>query len=180
MSRLVLARLRVKAGAPLLAVLLSAAAVLVAGAGHAQPGASDRATAATLSDDARKLMARSRYEEACPKLAESLRLASSLVTQLSLAQCYEHVGKMASAWRLYDQAAGEATRTHDSRQEKAARTKMQALEPRLPNCPRSLGLTSSARTKSVATPATAISAITARPLRSGALPCLPSAALARS
>src|SRR5258706_7329882 len=45
------------------------------------------------------------YVTACPKFEESNRLDPELVTAFNLADCDEHVGKVASAWQLFKEVA---------------------------------------------------------------------------
>ena len=75
---------------------------------RSQQQAEDKAAAQVLFDEGRTLMDAERYGEACPKFAESLRLDAALGTQLNLARCYQLVGKTASAWILYLEAAALA------------------------------------------------------------------------
>ncbi len=96
----------------------------------AQSGA-DKAAAEKLFNDARKLMKKGNYSEACPKLDASLKLDPALGTRLNLAKCYEEVGKLASAWGLYREAEDLAKQNKDNRA-RFARSRAKALEPRLP------------------------------------------------
>lgn len=60
------------------------------------------AVADSLYRDGRRLFDAKRFEEACPKLEESLRLdAQAGGTQLLLASCFENTGKLARAWSAY-------------------------------------------------------------------------------
>lgn len=71
------------------------------------------------------------YAEACPKLAESQRLAPSGGTLLNLAECYEHMGRTASAWAAWKDAAARANAAGKAQAEKMALDRAAALEPKL-------------------------------------------------
>ena len=90
------------------------------------------ATAHSLFIDARAAMERGDYESACPKLEESMRLDPAVGTQLNLADCYERVGKVGSAWAGFLDAASMAKSSRQPEREKLARSRAKALEPRLP------------------------------------------------
>src|SRR5438445_7058461 len=66
------------------------------------------AAAETLFQEGRKLMEEKKFEQACPKLADSQKLAPSAATLLNLAFCYEKIGRTASAWATYRDAASAA------------------------------------------------------------------------
>jgi serine/threonine-protein kinase len=95
---------------------------------HAQ---ANDAAATALFDEGRKLMAQHRYTEACPKFAESQRLAPSGGTLLNLGECYEHTGQTASAWVAWKDAAARANAAGKTDVEKKALTRASALEPGL-------------------------------------------------
>ncbi len=63
---------------------------------HAQ--AEDRAAARALFDEGRQLMAAERYDAACPKFEAARKLAQSTGVLLNLGECYERLGRTASAW----------------------------------------------------------------------------------
>jgi hypothetical protein len=92
---------------------------------------SDAATAESFFEQARKLMAEKRFDEACPLLAESHRLDPGGGTLLNLALCHEEQGKTATAWGQFKEALAIARR--DRRQERIdfAEQHIRALEPRL-------------------------------------------------
>ncbi len=119
------------------AVRLALVAVLGLGtvassrAAHAEASASDRAAARVLFDDARKLMSAGNYADACPKLEESQRLDPGIGTQFNLADCQEHVGKTASAWTNFLEAASSAKAAGQAPREKAARERAAAVEAKL-------------------------------------------------
>lgn len=81
--------------------------------------------------DGMKLMGTRRYAEACPKLAQSQELDPGMGTQFRLAECYEKLGRLASA---YDQftAVGDAARAAKKPdREGVARQRAAALEGKL-------------------------------------------------
>ena len=115
---------------PRLAALVTLAAVMAsAPLARAQGGSEAAATA--LFDEGRRLMAAHKFAEACPKLAESERLAPSGGTLLNLADCYEHTGQTASAWVAWKDVASRANAAGKSDVEKRALAKAAALEPAL-------------------------------------------------
>src|SRR5262249_46489062 len=99
---------------------------------QAEASAADKAAAEALFVEAKKLLADGRAAEACPKLAESQRLNPGLGTMLNLADCYEKVGKTASAWGLFNDLQASARREGDTRgyEVEGARRAM-LLEPKL-------------------------------------------------
>jgi hypothetical protein len=108
---------------------VSLAAVTLAAPAFAQ-SASDAAAADALFTEAQKLGAAGRYEEACPKYAESLRLDSGIGVMLYLADCWERTGKTASAWAQFREAEELARRQGDKRAD-AAHKRAALLEPGL-------------------------------------------------
>lgn len=103
------------------------------GSGHAaaQASASDKASAEALFDSALKAMKEGRFTEACPKLENSQRIDPGVGTLLYLAECYEKVGRTASAWATFREAASEAEASGQSKRAKAARDRIAKLEPQL-------------------------------------------------
>ena len=101
----------------------------------AEPRSAETALAIQLFDDAVKLMAAGHLTAACPKYAESHKLDPQLGTLLHLADCHEKVGKTASAWAGYKEAAEIAARRNaaggNERREQVARARAAALEPKL-------------------------------------------------
>lgn len=90
----------------------------------------DKAAAVALFDEGRRAMEAGQYAEACPKLAESNRLDPQLGALLHLADCYEKVGQLASAWAAFRDAAELADRRADARS-LSARGRASSLESRL-------------------------------------------------
>src|SRR5437762_4686516 len=96
-----------------------------------QSGETSRTAAETLFIEAKKLMEAKRFDEACPKFADSQRLDPGVGTLLNLALCYERQGKVASAWSTYRDAASAARTAGQADRENMARQRASALEPRL-------------------------------------------------
>ncbi len=118
---------RLCAGALALTLALSAFASSL----HADPSTSDKATAQILFDEALKLLEKKQYKEACRKLEESLRLDPAMGTKYRLGDCYEKIGKTASAWGLFREVADDAKASGLADREKKARERAAKLEPKL-------------------------------------------------
>lgn len=97
--------------------------------GLAQPR--DEVAAEALFVEGRRLMKGGNYAEAAEKLRGSDRAAPSVGARLSLGECYEKLGKTASAWGAYRSAANLARRDQDNRRALAAEKRAKALEPNL-------------------------------------------------
>jgi hypothetical protein len=96
-------------------------------AAHAQ----DKAAAEALFDQGVRLMKQNSFEGACPKLEESERLDPAVGTLLYLGECYERVGKTASAWATFREAASLASNSNQADRARIASGRAQELEPRL-------------------------------------------------
>jgi len=107
----------------------SIAAVAIVAPAAADPSG-DAAEAAKLFEDGRALAKQGDYTGACTKFAKSLELDHALGTELNLADCNERLGHGADAWRLFETAAVEATRTGDERAA-YARNRAEALASKL-------------------------------------------------
>jgi hypothetical protein len=108
------------------------AAVLCASlSGSAGAQAGDPAAARALFAEARQLVAQKKYEQACPKFEESLRLDYGVGTLFNLADCLEHVGRTATAWARFLDATAGAKSAGQAERERAARERAAALEPKL-------------------------------------------------
>jgi serine/threonine-protein kinase len=108
-----------------------AATIAWAGVAHGQGGVQERAVARGLFDQARALMKDGKHAQACPKLEESQRLDPGVGTQFNLGNCYEHVGRAASAWLLYLEVAAASRAAGQTDRENAARERAAAVEPRV-------------------------------------------------
>ena len=89
------------------------------------------ALAESLFRDGKKLLLEKKYDEACPKFAESARLDPSSGVELALGICYEGQGKLASAWGAYVLTISLARRDSRHDREKAAAEHAADLETKL-------------------------------------------------
>lgn len=113
---------RFAAFAPICCILLQAPAA------SAQ---NDKAAAEALFDSGVRLMKQNSFAEACPKLEESERIDPAVGTLLYLGECYERVGRTASAWATFREAASLATNSNQPDRARVASNRAQELEPKL-------------------------------------------------
>jgi len=112
--------------------LALAAVTALAPRALAQTSGEKAAAAQALFDEAMRLMKAGQTVEACPKLEESLRLDAGMATQFRLAECYEKLGKTASAWASFVAVADSAAVAKLPDREAAARKRAEALAPTIP------------------------------------------------
>ena len=108
--------------------LLSAA---WAGPARAADSAEARAAAQVLFDQGKDLIKANKFAEACPKFEESQRLDPRIGTQFRLADCFEHVGRTASAWTNFVDVAAATKAAGQADREQVARDRAAALERKL-------------------------------------------------
>jgi serine/threonine-protein kinase len=116
---------------PRIAAGLCAAAVITsARAGMAQ-AAGNKAAAEAVFEQGKLLMQSGNYQQACSKFEASQKLDQGIGTLLYLGDCYERLGRTASAWATFKEAASMAgAQGQDSRQ-KLATQRARTLEPNL-------------------------------------------------
>jgi hypothetical protein len=90
------------------AALGCALALLPASPLAAQASAGDKAAAEALFDHGLAHMREGKLEQACSELERSQALERGIGTMLYLAECYEKLGRTASAWALFREAASVA------------------------------------------------------------------------
>jgi hypothetical protein len=90
----------------------------------------DVARADALFNAAKQLRDAGQYVDACPQFAQSSRLAPGVGISLYLADCYERMGRTASAWTEFRKAEKLAIERNDKRAE-LAHNRAQTLEPKL-------------------------------------------------
>lgn len=97
----------------------------------AQTTASDKAMAEMLFDRGLSLMRQGQYAEACDELERSQAVDSAIGTMLYLAECYEKLGRTASAWALFREAASAARNEGQTERAKQGTARADRLEPML-------------------------------------------------
>jgi serine/threonine-protein kinase len=116
---------------PLLALIAFAILLSVPRVVAAQPDTAEMATATTLFEAGQALVQEGNAEAACPKFEESYRLVPANGTLINLADCYERVGRTASAWLKFREVASKSARDGQEARAKVARERVAALEARL-------------------------------------------------
>jgi serine/threonine-protein kinase len=103
-------------------------AVLLAIASPARAeGQLDQTAGAALFQEAKQLASAGDYAQACPKFAEAQRLFPTPGTLLNLGNCYEKLGKLASAWGAFKEAEVTARNQNDVEREREASRRAEAL-----------------------------------------------------
>ncbi len=82
--------------------------------------------------EARALFDAHDYAAACARFAQSQRLEPAAGTLLNLADCYERLGRIASAWSIYKEAAVAAALRKRRDWERFALDRIEALRPAVP------------------------------------------------
>lgn len=117
---------RLLGGVALTCVLCSAAPAFAQSEGDKQVAAQ------TLYDRATELIKQKNYAEACPKLEEVTKLIpEGIGAKLTLAECYESWGKLASATAVYGIVESLATRLNQADRVELARERAATLRPKL-------------------------------------------------
>lgn len=113
--------------------LAAACAAALAGPASAQTADLEKAkTAQALYDQAVTAMGKKDFDSACPKLEEVVRLEpAGIGAKLTLAECYEGMGRLASAWTTWGLAEAAAAQANQGERQKKAHDRAEALKPRL-------------------------------------------------
>lgn len=113
-------------------ILVGMALLLPSIEARADASAADKAAAEVLFDEARALLGKGETEEACRKFEGSQKLDPGIGTALFLADCYEKIGRTASAWALFREAAAMANSAGQADREQIARARAGLLETKVP------------------------------------------------
>jgi hypothetical protein len=123
-------RPRLFTGIVLLALATSVTAVTAVTPARGQD-AQTQAMGRTLFNEGVALFNKGDFESACPKLEASLKAYPGIGTRGKLAECYEKLGRYASAYAAYREVAQLATMTGDPAREQVASERAKSLEPKL-------------------------------------------------
>ena len=88
--------------------------------------------AETAYKQAEELRKAGKWADACPLYEASYQADAQLGVLLHLADCHEHVGKIASAWAEWSDAIELAHKKQEDKREKLAREHADALAPKVP------------------------------------------------
>jgi hypothetical protein len=97
---------------------------------HAQD-AQAQAAGRALFNEGVALLNKGDFDAACPKFEASLKQFPGIGTRGKLAECYEKLGRYASAYQAYREVAQLATRSGDPAREQVASERAKSLEPKL-------------------------------------------------
>ena len=87
--------------------------------------------AAELFSEGRKLVEAGDYKQACPKFEQSMSLNFGIGVQFNLADCWERIGRNASAQALFQGVSASARAAGQTERAQVAQARADALEPRL-------------------------------------------------
>jgi hypothetical protein len=110
-----------------IAYAVALAATLTAGGARGD----DRANAQQFFNEGKALMAAGKFADACPKFAAAADLSATAGVRLNLGDCYDKLGRTASAWTRYGEALALAEKAGDASAADLARNRLAALKPKL-------------------------------------------------
>ena len=102
-----------------------------AGAAQQPAKTENQIKAGELFSEGRKLVEAGDYKQACPKFEQSASLNLGIGVQFNLADCWEHIGRTASAQALFQGVAASARAAGQAERAQVAQARADALEPRL-------------------------------------------------
>jgi serine/threonine-protein kinase len=120
-----------RAGLAWLLIAVCACFGLTASSVAAQTSAADKAMAEMLFDRGVALMKQGQFAQACAQLEQSQTIERGIGTLLYLAECYEKLGRTASAWAMFREAASAARAEGQLDRAKTGNARADRLEPQL-------------------------------------------------
>jgi hypothetical protein len=99
--------------------------------GSAASANDDAVIARALFQEGRRLVSEGQYDQACPHFEKSLKLESGIGTRFNLADCWEHIGRTASAHELFLAVATASRENGQAERERVATQRAEALAPQL-------------------------------------------------
>jgi hypothetical protein len=118
---------------------IAACAFTLTGGAFAESTAGGKAAAEALFRTGVELTERGRVAEACAKFDASYQVDAALGTLFRLADCYDRIGRTASAWALFSEAKARAQAADQSTREAIAAERVRDLEARLSQLSLNLG-----------------------------------------
>lgn len=115
----------------LLVAALGVSSVCASRSARAEASSSEKAAAEALFDRGVALLRAHDYAQACPKLESSQKIEPAIGTLLYLGECYERLGRTASAWAMFREANSMARATGEADRAKLAGQRADKLEPEL-------------------------------------------------
>jgi hypothetical protein len=106
-------------------------AALTTSPAYGQADTDRLATATSLFETAQQLVQENHADQACPIFEESFRLEPANGTLINLADCYERLGKTASAWLTFRRVVQRSDQAGQDARADVARKRVLQLEPRL-------------------------------------------------
>jgi tetratricopeptide (TPR) repeat protein len=114
-----------------LAAQVGMVGLMPAGTLLAQVNAPQKAAAEALFVEGRELLYNHEYEAACRRFEESQAVDPGVGTLLYLGDCYERLGRVASAWAMYREAFSAARAAGQADRSRVAQEHASKLEPKL-------------------------------------------------
>jgi tetratricopeptide (TPR) repeat protein len=113
------------------ALSAAACAAFLSVAWSAHADATSESEAKALFREGRALAVTGNYDLACPKFEQSLKLDPGIGTKFNLADCYEHIGRTATARTLFLEVAALAREAGQGDREQVATARAKELEPQI-------------------------------------------------
>src|SRR5688572_5081428 len=111
---------------------IAALALTAVGGAHAQSADPQRKAAAeALFDEGKNLLAQGEFAAACQRLEQSQDIDPGVGTLLYLGECYARLGKLASSWAIFREAASAARASGQGDRARMAEERARELRPRL-------------------------------------------------